>query len=257
MNLDTKVNVIHNVNMIHTLNPSTRRERHRAEKSQAILDCAFKLTQEQGLDGLTMPRLAAELDCAVGALYRYYPSKQALIAAMQVHVLGLFTHQQQQQQQNCQEWAHQKKISPLVNSLLQILARAESYQDLQVAYPLEFHLLALTIGTPQQLVGDTEERAVLLAAAPMLTETIKLLQAATQSGALNEGSPIERAWIMWLGMQGLLQSQKLLRFGILMASSRQLVLNLITSLMAGWGATSSDITAAVAALKNWKQEQLS
>lgn len=245
------------MNMIHTLVKPSRRERHRAEKSQAILDCAFKLTQEQGLDGLTMPRLASELDCAVGALYRYYPSKQALIAAMQVHVLGLFTQQQQQQQLNCLEWAIRQQISPAINSLLQILARAESYQDLQVAYPLEFHLLALTIGTPHQWVGDTEEKSVMVAAAPLLTETVKLFQGATQSRALSEGSALERAWILWLSMQGLLQSQKLLRFGILMANSRQLVRNLSTALMAGWGAKTSDITAAVDALNTWKQEQIS
>ena len=37
----------------------------------------------EGFDALTMQRLADECDAAVGAVYRYFPSKGALVAEVQ------------------------------------------------------------------------------------------------------------------------------------------------------------------------------
>jgi TetR/AcrR family transcriptional regulator, tetracycline repressor protein len=47
-----------------------------------VVDGALELLDEVGLDGLTMRRLGAALGVQAGALYRHYPSKEALIDAM-------------------------------------------------------------------------------------------------------------------------------------------------------------------------------
>jgi len=56
---------------------------HRPDVLQGALD----LLDEDGLDGLTMRRLGARLNVRGGALYRHFPSKEALLDAMAEELL--------------------------------------------------------------------------------------------------------------------------------------------------------------------------
>ena len=49
---------------------------------EMILDTAIGILREYGLTDLTMRRLARALDVAPGALYWYFPSKQALLGGV-------------------------------------------------------------------------------------------------------------------------------------------------------------------------------
>ena len=82
------------MNMIQeTRKQISRRDRRRAEKSAAILDAAQARVVRDGVDGLTMPGLAADLDIAVGSLYRYFAGKEALVAGLQVRaIVGFAAH---------------------------------------------------------------------------------------------------------------------------------------------------------------------
>ncbi|GAA3218799.1 TetR/AcrR family transcriptional regulator C-terminal domain-containing protein [Nonomuraea helvata] len=57
------------------------------ERRGQVLQAAIELLDEVGLDGLTMRRLAGRLGVQAGALYRHYPSKQALLDAMVAHLV--------------------------------------------------------------------------------------------------------------------------------------------------------------------------
>lgn len=52
-----------------------------------VLLAAIELLDEVGLDGLTMRLLASRLGVRASALYRHYPSKQALLDAMVAHLV--------------------------------------------------------------------------------------------------------------------------------------------------------------------------
>jgi TetR/AcrR family tetracycline transcriptional repressor len=47
-----------------------------------VVDGALALLDAEGLDGLTMRKLGAALNVQAGALYRHFPSKEALLDAM-------------------------------------------------------------------------------------------------------------------------------------------------------------------------------
>jgi len=49
---------------------------------EQILDATSTCLQELGYDGTTIRRIAKELDCAVGSIYRYFDDKRALLAAV-------------------------------------------------------------------------------------------------------------------------------------------------------------------------------
>jgi TetR/AcrR family tetracycline transcriptional repressor len=53
-----------------------------------VLQAAIELLDEAGLDGLTMRLLADRLGVRASALYRHYPSKQALLDAMVAYLVG-------------------------------------------------------------------------------------------------------------------------------------------------------------------------
>lgn len=49
---------------------------------EQILDATDACLQELGYDGTTIRRIAKQLDCAVGSIYRYFDDKRALLAAV-------------------------------------------------------------------------------------------------------------------------------------------------------------------------------
>jgi AcrR family transcriptional regulator len=53
--------------------------------AEQILAAAVDLLEREGQAGLTVRGLAAELKVTPNALYRYYPSREALLAAVAVH----------------------------------------------------------------------------------------------------------------------------------------------------------------------------
>jgi TetR/AcrR family transcriptional regulator, tetracycline repressor protein len=57
------------------------------QRRAEVLQAAIELLDEVGLDGLTMRLLAARLGVRASALYRHYPSKQALLDAMAAHLV--------------------------------------------------------------------------------------------------------------------------------------------------------------------------
>jgi TetR/AcrR family tetracycline transcriptional repressor len=58
------------------------------QRRAEVLQAAIDLLDEAGLDGLTMRLLASRLGVRAGALYRHYPSKQALLDAMVEHLVS-------------------------------------------------------------------------------------------------------------------------------------------------------------------------
>ncbi|MFT7579966.1 MAG: AcrR family transcriptional regulator, partial [Myxococcota bacterium] len=59
-----------------------RRAQRRETRKQEMLDAAMGIVLDEGIEALTIARIAARLDAAVGALYRYFPGKEALIVGL-------------------------------------------------------------------------------------------------------------------------------------------------------------------------------
>ncbi|MFI6599196.1 TetR family transcriptional regulator [Nonomuraea sp. NPDC050536] len=58
------------------------------QRRAQVLQAAIELLDEVGLDALTMRLLASRLGVRASALYRHYPSKQALLDAMVAHLVS-------------------------------------------------------------------------------------------------------------------------------------------------------------------------
>lgn len=62
--------------------PDSPRRRGRFLSKEAIVDSALRLVTAEGIDKLTIRRIAADLDAAPMALYRHFPDKRTLEIAM-------------------------------------------------------------------------------------------------------------------------------------------------------------------------------
>ncbi|RKS90060.1 TetR family transcriptional regulator [Microbacterium sp. AG790] len=67
--------------------PRKRRARGSVEPEK-ILDGAFEIAAEKGLDGLSMPDLAAQLDVGVTSIYWYFRSKDELLRQMSARAMS-------------------------------------------------------------------------------------------------------------------------------------------------------------------------
>ena len=65
-----------------TQRTSSRREREREARRQAILDAAEAVIRRRGFADTTMDEVATEAELSKGALYLYFANKDALCAAL-------------------------------------------------------------------------------------------------------------------------------------------------------------------------------
>ncbi len=225
--------------MIHCSTPAPpqtpRARRHDANEAR-ILDAALGLVADGGLEALSMARLADAVDYTPGALYRYFSSKDALLAAMVARVLealrGALTEAV-------------AALPPKANALCSVFALVRGFGDWARRHPHGFGLLAVTLADPRVLLTDAADAqpvtARVLAALELVAEA---LVKAEDDELLDEGDVLERTVSLLAAIHGLLQLRK--RAG---AAPRHLDVDALTfavtrTLLVGWGATRRAVDAA-------------
>jgi len=137
-----------------------RRARKRIARIQEMLEVARNIVAQHGLEALTIAKLAKELDAAVGALYRYFPSKDALLLSLQLHALEEFAETLESRVKSFQETLAQQgqniSQSP-ANALAQILLVMHFYLDDAKRAPSRSRLIHAFMSTYDPML--TEEGA--------------------------------------------------------------------------------------------------
>src|SRR5437667_5020696 len=75
---------------------STRRVDKRRSMEEAVLDAATVLLGAGGPEALTIVALADQLGVSVGGLYRYYPSKGAILVGLEKRAIASYAAVQEQ-----------------------------------------------------------------------------------------------------------------------------------------------------------------
>ncbi len=168
--------------------PGDRRTRKRAARRDALLALAADLVEDLGPDGLTMAALAEAADYAPASLYTYFPSRSALLAALQQQALGVLG---QVAADSLAEWdatiaarvAPTRAVDDATAALARLLAFSRLFLSASEHHPREFRLQQRLLVTPG--VADTADAAsVVPAAMAVLDVPRRLLAAAVDSGAL-------------------------------------------------------------------------
>jgi len=195
-----------------------------------------------GLEALTINGLARAVDYTPGALYRYFPSRDALVVALQLEVLQGWGTQVARVRERCVA----APVAGATAALLAPLAMGTLYRELSVAEPARYALVSAMLGDPRRIVADDVAAP---AVAPMLTLVGQIGDTlhAAESIALEAGDAWSRAIQLVSAIQGVLQLRKLERLtpGL---DADQLAHGVVRTLLLGWGADRDALGDAEAAL---------
>ena len=214
--------------------------RRREEREEAILGAALDLIVRGGVDGLTVQALARAMRWSVGALYRYYPSKDAVLSELQVRVLRGIGRGLSAQVDAALGGADDSPDA----ALRALLLATESFRAVAEQEPAQFALICSVLATPQELLSGVEAAAVGVELRALLGSVGVLVQRATDRGALGPGPTL----LLWSSMQGLLQMKKLARFDASLRDLPGLVHLLVDALLLGFGADPARLAHARSSL---------
>ncbi len=108
-----------------------RREREKDEVRTRILDVARELFAQEGVESVTMRRIADGLEYTPGALYRHFPDKAALLQALVVTDYAAFSQAFQ-------------TLGRIADPLERIRRAGEAYVAFGLTHPHHYRLLFMT-----------------------------------------------------------------------------------------------------------------
>jgi len=246
--LDTSLNSIQDMNVVQidTTTAPGRRERNRLARHRAFLDAALQIATSEGIGALTMQRLAAEVDTAVGTVYTYFPSKGALVAEVQREAVDRLT-------------ASYLLLRPLLDdraaalpaasaSLVQIVGFARFCIASMGTLPQEQRLLQDLMHDADQLVPSEEGSRVLPTVWRLLDMARACIEDAATAGALRPADALDRTLVLAAALNGVLQLSKLARWDADLLDGARLARALVDDLVLGWGADPDALASAHAAV---------
>lgn len=246
--IDRTVNAIYKVNVIHetpsetsAARPASPRARRRARRRDEIVAKALELLGEEGLEGLTMARLATELDLTPGALYRYFSGKDALVVEMQAVCIDRMV-------QRFEAEPRTHVDDPVEGALAELIRTAVFYARLPDEDPSTYRLISLTLATPDPVVTDEAASRVREPLERAFSMIARRMAGAVEVGALTAGDPVGRSVLLWSAVQGVVQTGKLDRLAPGLFTPLPRVTQLVETLLCGWGAPASPLARALATL---------
>ena len=230
-----------------------RRTRKRNARRDALLARAAELVDDLGPDGLTMAALAEAADYAPASLYTYFPSRSALLAALQQQALGVLGQVAEDHLRAWDQALEATTTDPATAAVARLLAFSQLFLTAPEHHAREFRLqqrLLVTPGTAETADAVT----VVPAAMAVLDVPRRLLAAAVEAGALGPHRPVADP------LDHPLEGALLRTFSWIVALNGALMVDGITaglpttgvllgeeitdSLLRGWGAEPDRLTAA-------------
>lgn len=214
------------------------RARRRRANRVRILEAATGIVVAEGAEALSIKRVADDADYTPGALYRYYPSKDALLTAVVVHVISSLE----------EELAERSRAAP-DHPLARVFGQIERYCRFSVEQHNAWALLTRMAADPRVLFEELEDASAIMAAIrAALTPLSEAIEAAARAGLLEPGDAGRRTMLVYAGLQGVLQMRKQERLAPGLIDTDRLAIDLVRTLLRGWGAAGPALDAAIAGL---------
>jgi AcrR family transcriptional regulator len=226
------------------------REKRREATTERIVETAMVMLETEGFEALTIQRLAKKLNYAVGALYRYFRSKDALLVALLRRVMERIGEDmaaglgQVDQARGLRLAAAGQPINtPLTadEGLLRLIVVSNVYVGFAQRRPTEYGLISTLIGNPREFLATDAAAPIFPALVRLQLMLTAVIDDAVEAGALAKGDSRERGVILWSAMQGVLQLRKLGRFGVAGLALDRLAPIALRTLLLGWGAEAARI----------------
>lgn len=246
--VDRSLNEVQTLNMVQQA--EGRRARNRLERHRAFLTEAKAIVASEGLDALTMARLAGQLDCAVGTAYTYFPSKSALIAEVQRDAIETLTESYLLFRGRFDEHVGTVAPPPEVAALAHLVGFARFWIATLTTYPEEARLLQVLMADPgTDTIVDDDLGRVVPAAMRLLAHARDAFADARATGALGDDpggddQDMERTVVLAATLNGLLLLDRLARVDPTLLDGHRLAASTTGDLLRAWGAPGPVVAAA-------------
>jgi AcrR family transcriptional regulator len=184
----------------------------------------MEILAADGHDGLTMVRLAEQVDAAVGALYRYFPGKDEIIVALQRRAVEGFRVDLEAALAAADDAPPLEQVHTTATAWL---------HDAEVA-PARHRLIASSLATPDRHLSDADALAVQGSIQPILTHVVGRLDQAVERRDLAPGDNLQRTHVIWAVLQGLDHFRKLDRLRPASLQTGALARAALDALFEGW-----------------------
>ncbi len=177
---------------------------------------------EVGLEGLSINKLAHALDYTPGALYRYFPSKDALVLTLIEEVVADVS-------------AELVSSVDGLEPLEQIRACIAVWTRFAHTSPERFGLIASTFSVARAfLSADIVAEQAIGSMMKGLGPLRHALSKASDAGLLSEGDPIDRTLVLFASVNGLLMLRKQAQRAPGLVDIDRLIATLVETLLLGW-----------------------
>ncbi len=218
------------------------RERNRLARHRTYLRAALAIVYADGLEALTMQRLATEVSASVGSVYTYFPSKGALVAEVQREAIERLAASALVLAGDVDRATDGDRSAAA--SLAPVVAFGRFWLAAPTTYPEEMQLLVLLLADVTQSVPDEEAGRVVPAALRLLGLAESRIEAATATGTLGAGDPASRTIALAAALTGCVQLANVSRWDPDLLDPSRTGRLVVDGLLAGWGADAGDLDAA-------------
>jgi AcrR family transcriptional regulator len=223
-----------------------KRARNRLARHSEYLQTALRIATEDGIESLTMQRLASELEAAIGTVYTYFPSKGALLAEVQREaidrILGSFLMLRPEVESRVED------ADPTTAALAHLVTFGRFWIASLDTYPREQQLLHQLMSDSRRAVPDDELGRVLPAILRLFDLARERFDAAAAAGALRAGDAMDRTMIFTAALSGVIGIGNLDRWDVPLLDGRRLGRLVCDDLLVGWGAPTDQLAEANAVL---------
>ncbi len=219
------------------------RAANRLARTTAFLSTALRIVTEEGFDELTMQRLADECDAAIGAVYRYFPSKGALVAEVQREAIErLAASYEVIRARSDRAWVD---LDPADLALARLVLFGRFFCATSVTFPQELRLMQMLMGEARPTVPLEEGLRVVPSAMRLLDQMRAGLDAAAEAGVLASADTMGRVVTWAASVGGVLQLSRLTVYDAELFDGEGLARELCLDLLRAWGAAPDRLSQMV------------
>jgi AcrR family transcriptional regulator len=227
--------------MIYKEDSTSPRTRRRLKKLDEILTTATEIALEGGLESVTIHRLARELDYTPGALYRYFPSKAALLAALHVRLIRRLSARIHSAWSATADFSKNQDASAAEQHLFSLMAVTIASMQFAREEAGPFRIIAASFGHPRHMLDPATATEATEAYVELVQDIAAHVEALSESGCFLPGSAAHRAITLLMAGHSLLQLEKVTRLAPDLFQPQDLARELNQSLLRGWASDISQI----------------
>jgi len=214
---------------------SARVQRKRDERRERIVDAAFQAISTAGPADFSLNQLARDLDYTPGALYWYFPSKEALVLEIQSRA---FAHLAEMVRTSRPRWMQDPAITGRdapTRLLHTLLCQARWYLQLDTTAPEYTRIISFSLD-PRILLNEAQAQDLMKVLAALFVESSVAFEAAQAAGVLTPAIAMQRTIQYWAALHGMVSTSKLARLNPALFQVELLGMNSAEALLIGWGA---------------------